>query len=236
MRKNRLLTCGIVFIMCFILCTTPCLAMETGFDTEIVSDDSKSVLINSLDIDIITEDPLTNGDFSCFDVNSSGEYALGFENLILVYNADKTFKYGLSFHTTGSYGIELNDSYLIIYLRRSDAAVSVDSKGNVIEVADIKVTDENEKYWDNFVDAIERTEGEYTYTARNKIFNPPIGRMGYYSMLIRTGSDGAEDILFDTSSRFNTSTIILVIGSVLVTLGVTVGLVIIIRQKKIKIK
>ena len=56
----------------------------------------------------------------CFDVNETGCYAIGYKNnIIQVYDSFGVFRFGYRFDTDGTYGIELKENSLVIYLGRS---------------------------------------------------------------------------------------------------------------------
>ena len=62
----------------------------------------------------------------CFDVNEAGWFAVGYNNnTIQIYDDLGVFQYGYSFRTEGTYGIELKQNSIVLYLGRSNMAVEI---------------------------------------------------------------------------------------------------------------
>ncbi len=129
----------------------------------------------------------------CFDANSDGWYAIGYNNnIIQVYNDLGEFQYGLSFETEGTYGVDLLEKNIVIYLGRSYIAAEIDPSGKCVDAEEIH-------YLDNRLDdAFYRTSkqvGSVCYYLERDIgvFD------GYYPRLVRTDAAGNETILHDVT-------------------------------------
>lgn len=190
----------------------PVHAMETGFSTESMSDADKENFITNANITMLHSESQKRG-IKCFDVNNDGLIAIGTSNseqkTISVYTMDGDFQYGYTFHSSGSFGLEWDEDNLIIYWVRSDVAVCVDKDGEIIDVARIEDSVENNTYWNHSVFAKKRTVGEYNYALK---YN---GLVFAYTQLEITNGDGEESILYEVSSEQFAEWIVLIIGIVL---------------------
>ena len=193
-------------LVIMIICGVNALAMETGFSTEEYHEDTvdKDTFIKNVNISMLTEEPHRNA-IECFDVNENGEIAIGCgeyeRKTVCIYTSDGDFKYGYSFECSGSFGIELNGDILNIYLVRSDAAISVDSTGEVKSVLEILDTTENRRYWNYFVRSTKRTIGDKEYTIKNDVgFLNILILESSYSQLVITDKNGEETIIYDVNS------------------------------------
>ena len=132
----------------------------------------------------------------CFDVNESGNYAIGCENnTILIFDAHDVFQYGVRFEPTGTYGIaELKDNSIVIYLARGDTLFEVDSTGKCISLE--KIPFSNNFSDDALYRAFKQIGNTEYYLERD------IGiTHGNYSRLVRTEATGTKTILYDVTVR-----------------------------------
>lgn len=191
MKKRR------IFIAIVHMSSTFCMIIFSLLLTVNATDTSNITVKNvpeSLDASIIFLEE-TKSLIKCFDVNEDGWFALGFNNnTIQIYDANGTFQYGYSFHTDGTYGLELQESSVVIYLARSNVAVELEKTGNSVRAESVpfsktfagSVMDRTSKKVRNVQYLLERDIG---------IFD------GYYSRFVSIGEGGTRVILYDTTVR-----------------------------------
>lgn len=208
-----------VFFLCICIISghlfnVSCFAMDIGFALEDVTEDEFSSVCTNLALSVIDEPDIDVG-FCCFDVNESGDYALGFDlplkDIILVYDSTGSYQYGFSFSDNGAFGLEWDNENIVIYRVRSDLAISVDSSGNILEMGIIPDTLENNEYWNNEVNANKRNVAGVTYTAEHWIANHEWLRWGAYPRLVKTMPDGERIVLFDQPAFSVVTSVILVV-------------------------
>lgn len=130
----------------------------------------------------------------CFDVNEDGCFAIGFNNnTVQIYDAHGTFQCGYSFHVEGTYGLDIKENSIVIYLARSDIAVELDKAGNCVSA-------EKVQFFEHIDKAIDRTSkkvGNMQYFLERDIglFD------GYYSRFVSIDESGIREILYDTTIR-----------------------------------
>ena len=125
----------------------------------------------------------------CFDVNTDGFYAIGCaNNTIYIYDSTGVFQYGYRFHTEGTYGIELKENSIVIYLARSNIAVEIDPNGQCLNAEEVNIA-----Y--NILNRTKKEVGNVRYYLDRDIgiFN------GNYSRLVKT-EDGEEVVLYDVTT------------------------------------
>ena len=184
-RFVRLLV-SVVLLLCILPCSL--IASAAEYKSELVSQ-----LEESLDVSVFYEEG-EDRLIKCFDANSNGWYAIGYNNnIIQVYNDLGEFQYGLSFDTEGTYGVDLLEKNIVIYLGRSYIAVEIDPSGKCVDAEEIH-------YLDNRLDdAFYRTSkqvGSVCYYLERDIgvFD------GYYPRLVRTDEAGDKAILHDVTT------------------------------------
>lgn len=230
MRKLFVLT---LFVILFAMMISPGYARNTGFECEDVDGESMDTIFKRFELEVIDEPIVTYG-FSYFDVNEMGHYALGFNNvdkdMILVYDSDCTFLYGLSFIDNGAFGFEFDGSNIILYSVRSDLAVSVDKNGNCLDMKKVQSTPQNSDYWYEEVFANIRNINGATFTAEHWLFNHELLHWGRYPRLVKTMPDGERVVLFDTTENtFAAIRFIIIFAGVLLLLTVVI---LVIRRAK----
>lgn len=208
--KNMLIS--IIIIILALNSNVNIIAMTTGFATEELDFKKQQMFLSNVDISLLDSDADIRSKFIvCFDVNENGLIALGFADStnksVCVYSSDFTFKYGYSFNSSGSFGIEWDKNNLIIYFVRSDVAASFDERGICTEIKSIRNTSENVSYWNNTVFSKKRQVGDDQYIIKNDM-----GIFSYfgssYSQLIKIDENGEEIILYDVSDAKIVRTII----------------------------
>lgn len=168
----------------------------------------------------------------CFDVNESGQIAIGSEKsadkIVAIYSSTGDFLYALSFEADGSFGVEWNGDCLNVYLVRASVLAQVDSQGKVLGVFAVKDTAENNSYWNNTVHSATRNAGGTEYKIDNNL-----GPLNYiqssYSRLVATSADGNSTVLYDVG---NSKAISSAFWLVIVIIFVTLAIISIIKQFK----
>ncbi|MBQ4283115.1 MAG: hypothetical protein IJB96_04215 [Lachnospira sp.] len=180
-----------------------CLAMDTGFTTEMLSEEDKKTFLNNIKISYLECESKKDA-IECFDVNEKGLIVLGHETSndkkICIYTSEGEFQYGCSFECTGKFGVEFDGDNVIIYFVRSDVAVEINSKGEVENVLKIQDTIENNSYWNNSVFQNKRTQVDREYVLKNDmgILNLLASS---YSQLVIIDNSGNEEIIYDVNSE-----------------------------------
>ena len=194
--------------------TVDVFAMNTGFYTEPLSESDIDTILKNVNISILEEEPPKKS-IECFDVNENGVVAIGCYSTdyktVCIYSSNGDFQYGYRFETSGTFGIELNDDILNIYLVRSDIAIAINPTGEVESVLKIPFTSENNSYWNHNIYSRQRKVGDVEYALKNDmgIFNLFASS---YSQLIVTTPDGEENIMYDVNSTQLTKMIISSVG------------------------
>lgn len=203
------------------------LAMNTGFDTELLPENDVNTLLKNLNVAVLTDEPPKKA-IECFAVNEDGAIAIGCSNsenkTVCIYTNDGVFQYGYSFKCSGNFGIDLDKSVLNIYLVRSDVAIAVDSVGEVNSILKIQNTSENNSYWNNCVFSTRRKNADTEYSLENDmgIFNLFASS---YSRLIATSKCGEERVIYDVNAA-QFSNMAVVAGGVIAFVCLVVAVVI----------
>ena len=184
------------------------LAMETGFSTEEMSQESIDNLLKNIDLTPLTSEP-RKGSIVSFDVSENGMVAIVHQSLffqtISVYNIEGQFQYGYSLDYTQSLELEFDNDNLIICFVRSDVALSVDSNGEVQSALEIPNTEENREYWKYLSNLREMEVGDTKYELRRSSL---VG----FSQIVAINASGEEAIIYDASSETLTDDIFLIGG------------------------
>ncbi len=182
-------------------------AMNTGFSvTDSFSDEEKKHIIKTSNVKLLKEEPVKES-IQCFDVNKDDLIAIGTKNIsniyyIGIYNSNGIFQYGYSFIDSGSFGIEFDNENIIIYFVRSDIVMSVNPNGDVLEIAKVDNTMENNTYANYLLSPRERVSGNNKYIPKNDmgIFNLFVGQLSY-SQLVKTDELNNQTILYDVNNK-----------------------------------
>ena len=212
-------------------------AMNTGFSTEILSEDMKNRILENISIAVLYEEPAKNT-IECFDVSDDGMIALGFSDsetkMIGVYTPDGVFQYGYKFNTNGKFGVEWDGNNIIIYFVRSDLAVSVNPTGDVDDILVIQNTIENNNYWNHSVFSKKRIVGDVEYTIKNDMGFFNIFASSYSQLVVTDiDVDGGTNIVYDVNSSHFVRVISIFIGD-LIVVGIVIFLIArqVIQQKR----
>ena len=187
--KKRFVRLLVSVVLLLLILPVSLTAFAAEYKSELVSQ-----LEETLDVSVFYEE----GEdllIDCFDVNSNGWYAIGYKhNTINVYNSLSEFQYGLSFELEGTYGIELRENSIIIYLGRSNCAVEIDSSGKCVDAWMIVITEQLNKdvFW-----RTSKQVGGVNYSLERDVGVVK----GYYPRLVRTDEAGDRTILHDVTAR-----------------------------------
>ena len=122
-----------------------CLSFGIGIFNRKMSSDEQKNTISHLRIEQ-TDKELRNNALLCFDVSNNGYVAIGSESLpkknISVYDEKGSFIYGYNFKSDGSFGVGWKNDFLVIYLVRENAAITINNNGDVLLCEEIKDTAE----------------------------------------------------------------------------------------------
>lgn len=215
----------LVFIM-FTISSLESYAMETGFETETMSQEEKNEFIKNISISKLLEEPKKQA-IVCFDVNDD-YYAIGYSNnqskTICVYSVDGIFQYGYNFKTSGSFSFELTENSIIIYSVRGDNLFELSSDGKLLDLCRVTNTTENSIYHDKTISK-KRHIGEKEYKLKNNygIFNFFVTS---YSQLICVDENGNETVLHDVSSTEYKKVIFSIIAGAIFVFGVITNVII----------
>ena len=212
MKKKRL--CAILFLSIAILFTNAIQveAMNTGFSTEELSEETKTTFVSNINISPLKAESTKRG-IQCFDVNEQGMIAIGQNTserkTVCVYSNEGVFQYGYAFNCTGDFGVEWDGVKLNIYFVRSDIIISLDPDANIVDIEEVQNTIDNNTHRNRLLYSDTRMVGNTTYLIRNDM-----GVLNWlatsYSQIVVKDSDGTETIIYDMNARQLTGMIILI--------------------------
>lgn len=215
----------IIFLSLFVMLNSMFTAysMTNGFDVESLTTNESEKIIAGIPVKRINAETAKDS-IECFDVNESGEIAIGSEShsskIISIYSTDGVFLYALEFETEGGFGLEWQDNGLNVYFVRGAIGINIDPQGNILDVFAIKDTMENNSYWNNVVFSSTRNVNGTVYKIDNDlgIFNFV---QSSYSRLVKISPNGEKIVLYDVgnSQLFYT---LLWLGVILIVLIVAI--------------
>ena len=210
MKFKRICLC-ISFVLLIIITTnaTEVNAMNTGFSTEELSEETKISFMSSINLSQLSTEPKKSG-ILCFDVNEQGMIAVGQNGAqdkeICVYTSLGEFLYGYTFSCSQSFCVEWDEQYINIYFIRSDVIISLDSDGRVLDIKRVQDTIDNNSYR-NSLYSMTRTVGNTTYLIRNDM-----GILNWitssFSQIVTIDATGTESIIYDVNSMQLTNAIV----------------------------
>lgn len=215
MKSIKILLCFVITLI-MLANTVFVSALSTGFSTEEMSKQEIDRVLQNTEISLLQIEPAKKS-IECFDANN-GLVAIGcsesMNKTVCIYTETGEFLYGYRFKSSGSFGIDLVDNVLNIYLVRSDVALSIDSSGTVIDVQKIQNTQENNDYWAEVLHETERVNGDKKYKIKNDM-----GLLNFfafsYSQLVVINANGEENIIYDVNTTQTFYTVALIIFVVL---------------------
>ncbi len=205
-------------------------AVNTRFSAEQLSEKDKSTFLSNVDISLLEEEPQKQS-IVCFDVNGDEKIALGYSDseskTICVYSQNE-FLYGYEFGCAGDFAVEWDRDSINIYFVRSDIIVTVNKKGDILDIAKVQNTTENNRYRNYLLHSTERLVDDRKYSLKNDmgVLNFAVSS---YSQMIVADADGTETILFDVNSSQLAKTVAV---SVLITMYVCTAIVVIVKGYK----
>lgn len=153
-------------------------------------------IIDSIDL-TKSDDVIENASISFFDINDD-YIALGhvlwppYKQQICLYDKDFNFICSYEFISAGNAYVILEDYYFVIWLVRGDIYVESDYDANILRVARVDDTEENDIYFDKQVNVFEKHSTDKTYKISNlDVFHPK---------LTVTDSEGNLEVLYDAST------------------------------------
>lgn len=223
-----------IIIILFAVQVCSASALNSGFSTEKMSSDEQKNIISNLRIERTDKEP-KNIALLCFDVSNNGYVAIGSESLpkknISVYDEKGSFIYGYNFKSDGSFGVGWKNDFLVIYLVRENAAITINNNGDVLLCEEIKDTAENSSYWNNEIFSAERTRNNTRYTMKNKSKLLNIFATSY-SVLERTDESGVSTV-YDNSSNYEIKLIAECLGIIVIIIIAIVCLTKQFKKRKI---
>ncbi len=163
----------IVFVFVSLLSTVIKVnAINTRFSTEELTEKYQSVFISNINISSLASEPAKKI-IHCFDVNEKGMIAIGSnsngQEQICIYSSEGVFLYGYNFDCSGDFCVEWYNDHLNICLIRSDVIITVDKNANIIEMAGIQDTIDNNTLFNRFMYSTNRNIKNNEYILKNNM-------------------------------------------------------------------
>lgn len=178
-------------------------AVKTGLITDCLSEKEKDTFLANVDISLLEEEP-TKKAIECFDVSKSGMIAIGQKSsqnkVVCIYSQDGRFVCGYVFNCSGAYAVEWAENDLNIFFVRSDVIATVTTEGEILDVAKVQNTIENNTYLNDNFYTTERVLGDTVYKLRNDMGILNMVSTSY-SQLVAVHSTGEETILYDVNAN-----------------------------------
>ena len=227
MRRTKCFLIVLLLLPLFVVMQIEVSAVNSGFSTAALSDVDINTVLKNVNISAVSEE-LQKRAVECFDVNENGLIAVGCGDseikTVGIYTSDGAFQYGYSFKCNGSFGVELADDLLNIYIVRSDVGISVNRDGSVVSVFKIQNTAENDLYLRENIFSVVKKCGDTEYVVKN-----PNGLSllfgSSYSQLVAVNKSGESDIIYSVDSSQIYGRIALVAGIALFVCVVAVYVV-----------
>ena len=111
-----------------------------GLDVQLVSAQERDKIVNAIDVKII-DDQQKNQNFYRFAVDETNpDYIyIGFDfDHIDAYSSDEIYQYTIFFQNNGAYNIFCYEGRLYLTIGRGDNLVSIDKKGNIVDVFEFR--------------------------------------------------------------------------------------------------
>ena len=191
-------------------------AMNTGFFTEDLSDETKTTFVANINISLLSAEPAKKG-VLCFDVNEQGLIAIGQKGSqdkeVCVYTSQGEFLYGYTFNCTQSFCVEWDEQHVNIYFIRSDVIISLDSDGNILDIKAAQDTIDNNSYINSLLYSTTREVGNTTYLIRNDMGILNLVATSF-SQIVVVDDTGVESVIYDVNSTqlVKTITIVTLVG------------------------
>ena len=208
-RSYIFIVCVVMFVLFTNIMTVN--AVNTGFETNSLSEEAKNSFILNVDILLIDKESAKKP-IVCFDVNNSNKLVAVGQNTtdrktISVYSEEGVFQYGYTFNCSGNFAVEWDKDNLNVYFVRSNVIVSVTPDAEIVEALEVK-------------NSIENNMGLLNLFASS------------YSQVLVKDAIGAENVIYDVSSMQLAN----MIATVAVILVVVILAVVLITRQFIKLK
>ena len=190
-------------------------AMNTGFQTESITNDNQETFTSYANFSLILEEPVKSG-ITCFDVNEKEILAVGQGSgeakTVCIYSSDGIFMYGYTFQCTGNFAVEWDNDKLNIYFVRSDIIASLTEDGTIVDVKRVQDTIPNNSYRNDLLYTTRQVVGGNTYLIKNDMGILNVIATSY-SQVVRIHSNGTTKIIYDINSTqlANTWTVLIVV-------------------------
>ena len=184
----------------------------TGFSTTACSDEEKSSIIDTINLEVFSEEYLVSG-IQCFDVREDGVYALAFgegsNSRISVYDSDGSFQYGYKFNANGDFAVEFYEEAVAIYFSRGDILAVYDSMGVCQEIRKVSNTKQNHIYAKEILDRVHKRISDKEYNLERDF---EIGDS--YSRFVILNEHKERQVMFDVSTEHRIEQLMLLIAPV----------------------
>ena len=173
-----------------LLGTAPVLgAMDTAFILEAKTLEEQMRIAENLDV-CLTDALESRGRIACFSVREDGWVVIGDNSTdpgrISVFSPDSAFVRGYTFDLDGAYSLGWSGEDILVYSVRGDMVFALSPAGEVTEVCDLAVCEENDAQWKRLRQPVVMADGMYYYIEN---------RVGFWrstSELIREGASGRQ--------------------------------------------
>lgn len=196
--------------------------MNTGFSTQAYNKTIKT------SFDFLKKEP-PQKPIECFSVSEDNKIAIGASSnenrYVSIYDENGNYLYGYSFNDEGTFGVEWEQSELLIILVRCGLIVKINHKGNIVRIDQIENTVDNSIYLHNNVFAKSKIVNGNKYELNNDmgILNIFASK---YSTLAKTNLDGVQTVIYDVHNDYLILLLVSIIGAVLfITIAITVLIV-----------
>ena len=232
-RSYIFIVCVVMFVLFTNIMTVN--AVNTGFETNSLSEEAKNSFILNVDILLIDKESAKKP-IVCFDVNNSNKLVAVGQNTtdrktISVYSEEGVFQYGYTFNCSGNFAVEWDKDNLNVYFVRSNVIVSVTPDAEIVEALEVKNSIENDSYINKLLYSTERKIGDVEYSIENNMGLLNLFASSYSQVLVKDAI-GAENVIYDVSSMQLAN----MIATVAVILVVVILAVVLITRQFIKLK
>jgi len=214
----------ILFYLCIIssFLSFSCIALDTGFITTEINEDSKKEYWDSISPVLSKIDPEHNHSIVCFDVNKNGDVAIGFDNLsVAVFDKDGNYQYKITFSAMGSYYVTWNENNIVLLFIRGYFAIEIDNNGNLVDMYNIINCTKNNDIWRDLDNLTTKVSGDNKYEMKNDKSYLDIFTVQTHSKLVQVNEIGNEKVFYESTfakkDEFNIiSLIIMIFGPIII--------------------
>lgn len=199
----RKLFCLFIALITFACSVTLVYAVSETLETLPFSDEKIAHFLETIDLEIIQTEPHPRT-ICCFDVNSDGLLAVGYQNgnEIAVFSPEGVYLYGFRFQSSGDYSLVWNGDNISILFVRSDVIASFRSDGECVDIRKLTNNAEGSCFMKEMLYRTERTVGNITYKMESDI---PIAG---YARIVAYEDGESPRTMYDASRSHNLSSMI----------------------------